>query len=282
MNYRHAFHAGNFADVFKHALITRILVYLRRKETPFRYIDTHAGTGVTDLRSEAANRTGEWQDGVARLAGATFSPEVAALLKPYLDAMGPLPESGRPVVYPGSPRIAQGLLRRQDRATLCELHPDDARALERNMGRDNRLRILHEDGYRALRGLVPPPERRGLVLIDPPFESRDEFAAMAESLILARRKWETGIFALWYPVKEMRAVSQFVGGLKAEGIPRILRFELCVEAIRTEGPLSATGLIVVNPPYVLEAEGRAILRELSPLLSRGPGAEVFVEQVSGE
>ena len=279
LSYRHQFHAGNVSDVFKHALLCRLLLALGRKDKPYFVLDTHAGLGLYDLQHDWSEKTGEWRKGIARVFGRSDAPEA---LRPYLDAVRAENPDGNLRFYPGSPRIAQGLLRRQDRATLCELHPDDARALERNMGRDNRLRILHEDGYRALRGLVPPPERRGLVLIDPPFESRDEFAAMAESLILARRKWETGIFALWYPVKEMRAVSQFVGGLKAEGIPRILRFELCVEAIRTEGPLSATGLIVVNPPYVLEAEGRAILRELSPLLSRGPGAEVFVEQVSGE
>lgn len=282
MNYRHAYHAGNFADVFKHALLVRILLYLQRKETPFRYIETHAGPGLTDLRSEAASRTGEWRDGIGRLAEAELPAAAEALLEPYRAAAGLARGAGLPHVYPGSPRLAQKLLRRQDRATLCELHPEDVRALERNMGADSRVTILNRDGYRALKGLTPPPERRGLVLIDPPFEARDEFATMADHLSLARRRWETGIFALWYPVKDMRAVSGFVRTLKEREIPRILRLEFTVEAIRTEGPLASTGLIVVNPPYVLEAEARTLLDGLLPVLRRGPGAEVYVEQVSGE
>ncbi|MDB5595830.1 MAG: rRNA ((2030)-N(6))-methyltransferase RlmJ [Hyphomicrobiales bacterium] len=281
MNYRHAFHAGNFADVFKHVLLTRILVYLCRKDAPFRYIETHAGPGVTDLGAEAARRTGEWQDGIARVIGAPLAPELQELLGPYLSVAGPGAAS-KPMLYPGSPRIAQSLLRRQDRATLCELHPDDVRALERTIAGDPAIKILHEDGYRALRGLVPPLERRGLVLIDPPFESRDEFTAMEESLVLAHRKWETGIFALWYPVKEIRPVAQFVGRLKARGIPRILRLELTVEAVRTDAPLSSTGLIIVNPPYTLVQEARVLLPGLLALLRRGPGAEFFIEQVTGE
>lgn len=282
MNYRHAYHAGNFADVFKHALLARVLAYLARKEGGYRYIDTHAGTGETDLGSEAAQRTGEWRDGIGRFADAALEPALQGLLAPYLDAVGPIAATGRAPRYPGSPRIAQVLMRRQDRATLCELHPDDARYLDRNMGADKRIRILHEDGYKALKGLAPPPERRGVVLIDPPFESRDEFADMEASLALAHRKWETGIFLLWYPIKELRAVARFVEALRARNIPRILRLELSVDVIRTEGPLSSTGLIVVNPPFVLAEEARIILPGLKRLLSRGPGASFHIEQVSGE
>ena len=278
MNYRHAYHAGNFADVFKHALLALMLDYLKRKETGFRYIDTHAGPGSYDLSGSEAARTGEWIEGIGRIAKENFTPQIAEILAPYLGALGP----NATRYYMGSPALAQSLLRKQDRLTCCELHPDDFRALERNMGRDNRMRLLNEDGYRALRGLVPPTERRGLVLIDPPFEERNEFEVMEEALAKAWRKWPTGIFALWYPVKDLRAVSQFVARLKAREIPRILRLELMVEPIRTEGPLSATGLIVVNPPFTLEQQARQLLPVLAKVLARGPGATSWVEQVTGE
>jgi len=282
MNYRHVFHAGNFADVFKHALLARMLDYLTRKEAGFRYIDTHAGLGLYDLSGSEATRTGEWREGIGRLAEANPPDHIAALLRPYLQALGAPPREGGPYRYAGSPCLAQKLLRKQDRMTLCELHPEDHRALERNIGRDNRVRVLAEDGYKALKGLTPPTERRGLVLIDPPFESRDEFQAMETALATAWRKWPTGMFALWYPVKEIRPVAQFVERLKDRAIPRMLRLELSVDLIRTDGPLASTGLIIVNPPYVLEAEARALLPYLSKLLARGPGASFAVETVTGE
>jgi len=278
MNYRHAFHAGNFADVFKHALLALIIDYLKRKEAGFRTIDTHAGPGLYDLSGDEALRTGEWIDGIGRVAKQAFAPEIAALLAPYLQALGPQATE----FYAGSPVLAQRLLRKQDRLTCCELHEEDFRMLERRMGRDNRLILLHDNGYRALKGLVPPTERRGLVLIDPPFEERNEFQAMEESLAMAWRKWPTGIYALWYPVKDVRAVGQFVARLKERAIPRILRLELAVEAVRSEGPLSATGLIVVNPPYALEEQARRLLPVLAKVLARGPGASASVEIVQGE
>lgn len=278
MNYRHVFHAGNFADIFKHVLLALILDYLKRKEAGFRYIDTHAGIGLYDLASDEAARTGEWVDGIGRLVKEQFSPEISALLAPFLHAQG----EHATRQYAGSPLLAQRLLRKQDRLTCCELHPDDARALERNMGRDNRLVLRHEDGYRALKGLVPPPERRGLVLIDPPFEDRHEFQAMEEALALAHRKWPTGIYALWYPVKDLRAVAQFIARLKAREVPRILRLELSVASVRSEGPLSATGLVVVNPPFTLEEQARRLLPVLARVLARDAGAGALVELVQGE
>ena len=278
MNYRHAFHAGNFADVFKHLLLALMLDYLKRKEGGFRYIDTHAGLGLYDLSGDEASRTGEWVDGIGRLVKESFAPEIAALLAPYLQALGPQATE----LYAGSPVLAQRLLRKQDRLTCCELHEEDFHSLERQMGRDNRLILRHENGYRALKGLVPPTERRGLVLIDPPFEERDEFQTMEEALAMAWRKWPTGIYALWYPVKDLRAIGQFVARLKERAIPRILRLELAVEAVRSEGGLCATGLIIVNPPYTLEEQARRLLPVLAKVLARGPGASALVEVVQGE
>ena len=264
MNYRHAYHAGNFADVFKHALLARMLLYLMRKEAALRFIDTHAGIGLYDLAGAEAGRTGEWRDGIARMAALRGHP----LLKPWLDAVGAADSEGCPVLYPGSPALAQSLLRPQDRMSLCEMHPDDAQMLALNMGRDKRVRIVAGDGYSGLNALLPPPERRGLVLIDPPFEATDEFARMEAALSKALGKWPTGVYALWYPVKGPQARA-FGEKLAAAGIKRLLRLELDVGA---GTGLSACGLVVVNPPYALEAEAREILPLLAATLGRGPAA----------
>jgi 23S rRNA (adenine2030-N6)-methyltransferase len=282
MNYRHAFHAGNFADVFKHAVLTRILVYLTRKETPLRYLDTHAGVGVYDLGAGAAARTGEWRDGIGRLARAHFSAAVAEFLAPYLAIVGVLDDDSHSILYPGSPAIAQHLLRRQDRLIFCEFHPDDAEALIGNVGRDGRSKIVPLDGYIALNAYVPPGERRGLVFIDPPFEANDEFARLEKRLIAAHAKWESGVYALWYPLKEPAAVERFCARLAASGMRRLLRLELRIGAIRPDAPLAGCGMIVVNPPFVLAREANAILQELTPLLARGSDAAYRIQWLVGE
>ena len=274
MNYRHAYHAGNFADVFKHALLARILLYLMRKETPLRFIDTHAGIGLYDLAAGEAARTGEWRAGVARLAGLAAHP----LLADWLAAVGRLSDEGRPVLYPGSPALAQSLLHPQDRLVLCEKHPADAELLAQNMGRDRRVRIMPGDGYAALNALTPPPERRGLVRVDPPFESLDEFASMERALRRAHAKWPQGVYALWYPVKGPAAPA-FCASLAVSGIKRILRLEIDVAA--PQG-LSACGLAIVNPPFALEGEARELLPLLAQRLAQGAGGGWRAEWLAGE
>ena len=201
MNYRHAFHAGSFADVFKHAVLCRILRYLRDKPAAFRIIDTHAGTGLYDLAGAEAKRSGEWHDGIERLMAAELAPPVAALLAPYLEVIGALNERGRLKLYPGSPALARAWLRPQDRLIACEIEPKAAGALARNMRGDTRIKMLELDGWTALGAYVPPPERRGLVLVDPPFEEDGDFSRLAQGLAVAHRKWASGIYALWYPIK---------------------------------------------------------------------------------
>jgi 23S rRNA (adenine2030-N6)-methyltransferase len=279
MNYRHAFHAGNFADVFKHVLIARILVYLTRKEAPLRFLDAHAGVGRYDLTRSEAQRSGEWKYGVARLKDAKPPPAVAALLAPYLQLLGPLDAQGRPKSYPGSPAIAQSLLRAQDRIALCELHPDDRAALVANMGRDSRLSIALIDGYVALNAWLPPKEKRGLVLVDPPYEAANEGKRVVEALTQALAKWPTGTYALWRPIKDRRDDARFLNAVEAIGAPNILQTELDVGHIaptaNSRDPLTRAGLLVVNPPHVLLDEARALLPWLATLLAReGHGASL--------
>ena len=281
MNYRHGFHAGNFADVFKHAILTRILVYLTRKDAPLRYIDTHAGAGRYDLASEAAKRSPEWRDGVARVVKARPPAEVAALLRPYLDAVGPCDGDGRPAAYPGSPALAQSLLRPQDRLALCEAHPEERAALIAALGRDRRLSIVATDGYVALNAYVPPKERRGLVLIDPPFEEPQESARVEAALANALTKWPQGVYVLWRPIKTAREDARVLNGLAALGAPDMLRLELDVGEIppgaHSPQPLRRSGLVVLNPPHGLIDEARALLPWLAQALKRAAGATYVCE-----
>ncbi len=275
MNYRHGFHAANFADVFKHAILARILVYLSRKDAPLRYIDTHAGAGRYDLAGDAAKRSPEWRDGVGRIVKARPPADVAALLSPYLDAVGPCDDDGRPASYPGSPALAQRLLRPQDRLALCEAHPEERAALIAALGRDRRLSIVATNGYVALNAYVPPKERRGLVLIDPPFEEPDESARVEAALAGALKKWPRGTYALWRPIKSSLDDARFLNAIAALGASNILRLELDVGAVapgaHSPNPLSRTGLLVVNPPFELIEEARVLMPWLAQALKRAAG-----------
>ena len=281
MNYRHAFHAGNFADVFKHAILARILVYLKRKETPFRFIDVHAGAGRYDLAGDAARRSPEWRDGVARLVKARPPAPVAALIAPYLAAIGPCDEEGRPASYPGSPALAQALLRPQDRIALTEANPEERAALIAALGRDRRLSIVGADGYVALNAYVPPRERRGAALIDPPYEAPDESARVEAALAGALRKWPRGVYALWRPIKSAADDAHFRNELAALAAPAMLGLELDVGAIppgaHSAQPLRRAGLIVVNPPFGLIDEARVLMPWLAQLLKRAAGAGFVCE-----
>jgi 23S rRNA (adenine2030-N6)-methyltransferase len=282
MNYRHAFHAGNFADVLKHIFIARALTLLTRKDTPLRFIDTHAGAGRYDLDSEAAQRSPEWRDGVARLLRVKPQPNVAALLKPYLDALGPLDETGeRPLSYPGSPALAQALLRPQDKLALCEAHPKEREALIAALGHDSRLSIVGTDGYVALGAYVPPKERRGLVLIDPPYEQPDDAARVEASLARALGKWPRGVYCLWRPIKDAAEDKRHLAALATLAFPNMLRLEIDVGEIapgpHSPTPLRRTGLVFVNPPFGLYEEARTLMPFLAKLLTRGGGGGHVVE-----
>ncbi|CAN2532635.1 Ribosomal+RNA+large+subunit+methyltransferase+J [Methylocapsa aurea] len=283
MNYRHGFHAGNFADVFKHALLARLLLYLTRKETPFRVIDTHAGEGAYDLAADEARRTGEWRGGIGRLADLSGADaRLLDLLAPYLAIVGTLDEEGRPALYPGSPLIATHFLRAQDRAVFCELRPDAFETLQTRFARDKRVKTLHLDGYVGLSAFTPPKERRGLVLVDPPFEQRDETERMLKTFLEAHRKWPTGIYALWRPIKNEAESRWLLGALGASGVKKILRLDLSVGGADDDQKLRRTGLLVVNPPFTFAEEARELSAFLAQRLAQGAGAGVEIEWVSGE
>src|ERR1700704_1225271 len=207
MNYRHAFHAGGFADVIKHIVLVRMLTYLQEKQAPFRVIDSHAGAGVYDLTSDEARRGGEWLTGIARIMQARFSETAAPLLKPYLDIVRAFNPKAELKAYPGSPLIARALLRPQDRMTACEVEPKARKRLIEALRRDTQARVVDLDGWTALPAFVPPKERRGLVLIDPSFEQKDEFETLADGFAEAYAKWPTGSYRLWYPVKSRRVTD---------------------------------------------------------------------------
>ena len=272
MNYRHAFHAGNFADVVKHAVLTRILVHLRAKPAAFRVIDTHAGAGLYDLAGPEASRSLEWQAGIARVLAGGIAEPVRSLLAPYLDLIADLNPDGRLVTYPGSPALARSLLRRQDRLIACEIEPDAAAALKRNLGRDRRAKLVAIDGWIALNAYLPPPERRGLVVVDPSFEDDADFARLSRGLEAAHRKWAGGIYVVWYPIKGRREPDALARRLTHSGIAKILRVELCIAATPQQGPLGGCGLIIVNPPWTLPGELSAMLPVFTTILAGKGGS----------
>ena len=236
MNYRHAFHAGNFADVVKHAVLVRILEHLRRKPAPFRVIDTHAGAGRYDLGAEEAQRGGEWREGIGRLLDARIAPPARALLAPYLDAVAACNGPGPLTSYPGSPVLVRAFLRVQDRLIACELEPNAAAALARNLAGDRRCKAVTIDGWTALNAYVPPKERRGLVLIDPAYEQVGDFARLAQALAAAHRKWASGTYLAWYPIKERTAPDALARRLRSSGMAKVLRAELSLGAARGDSP----------------------------------------------
>lgn len=259
MNYRHAYHAGNHTEIFKHAALTILLEYLCLKPAPFAMLDTHAGLGMYDLAAEEAVRTDEKSSGIAKLHGRTLKS--APRYSQLLDRFNP----GQLDAYPGSPEIALRLLRPSDRLLLCELHPEDIVKLRRRYRKEAQVCVHYRDAYEAISALLPPAERRGLVFIDPPYEKRDEVEHIAKGLRVARKKWASGVYVVWYPIKDASIGDAIARGALSAGFDPILRAEFC--PFRRDGlSLAGSGLIICNPPWQLDHMLMDLCVELEPIL----------------
>ncbi|UXM94040.1 23S rRNA (adenine(2030)-N(6))-methyltransferase RlmJ [Bartonella sp. HY329] len=283
MNYRHIYHAGNFADVFKHIIVTRIIEYLKNKDQAFRVIDTHAGIGLYNLGDQRAQKTGEWKDGVGQIIGKNLDADVLSLIAPWLDIIADLNDHQSVLKkYPGSPILIRKLLRLQDRLTAMELHPDDYKILRSHLEGDFQTKVINLNGWLALSAQLPPKEKRGLVLVDPPFEIEGEFDRLVEGLVKAHKRFSYGVYAFWYPVKHFDAVKKFCNQLYETGIPKILRLELHIRKQSSIASLDGNGMIIVNPPYTLESEMKSLSPFLVNTLGRDAGAHMINQWIRQE
>lgn len=293
MNYRHAFHAGNFADVLKHLILSRVIAHLKKKPTPFRVIDTHAGTGLYDLSSDDALRTGEWRDGIGRLMKASVPDDLKAIFGPYLDAvqaangLREVPGGGQAPAkdgvlksYPGSPLIAALLKRPEDVLIANELHPDDKLALGRTLKPYGNCKVMGLDGYVVLKSTLPPKERRGVILIDPPFEQPGELQRLHQALRQGVQRFATGTYVIWYPIKDPRPVVAFKKEISTLGLTKLLAVEFFVHAPTDIERLNGHGLVILNAPFSLVSELEACLPFLVELLAQDDGAYFRIEQIS--
>ncbi|PXA88024.1 23S rRNA (adenine(2030)-N(6))-methyltransferase RlmJ [Caulobacter sp. D4A] len=282
MNYRHIYHAGNFADVLKHAVLARLVRYAQNKDKAFRVLDTHAGIGLYDLSSDEAQKTGEWRDGIGRLMEAELPEKVADLLAPYLSAVRELNPDGALKLYPGSPKLARMLFRPQDRLSAMELHPEDFNRLHNLFEGDFQVRATELDGWLALGAHLPPKEKRGIVLVDPPFEEEGEYRRLVKGLSTGWRRFQGGTFCLWYPIKKGAPLKAFHDELKALEIPKMLCTELTVRSDRETTGLSGSGLIIVNPPFTLKDELHTLLPVLKTTLAQDRFASQRAFWLTGE
>jgi 23S rRNA (adenine2030-N6)-methyltransferase len=263
VNYRHAYHAGNFADVVKHLALVALVTHLKKKDKGFRVIDSHAGRGLYDLSGDEASRTGEAAQGIARLRMLSQHEEFPEALRAYLELVENTGE-GR---YPGSPLIAARLLRPQDRLIAIEKHKDEFTLLSATLSPYRTAKTELGDGYTRLAALLPPPERRGLVLIDPPYEAVDEFAQVGRAIAGVLRRFATGIYLVWFPVKSISEADRFCGEIVAAGATRALRIDTEMDAKAGDKErLARAGIVVVNPPFGFEEEMRAVLAIVAPPL----------------
>ncbi len=268
MNYRHAFHAGNHADVFKHVVLSRVLELMKAKAKPFAFIDAHAGAGTYDLLGVEAGKTLEWQDGVAKMA-APFDAEVERLLASYRQVLGTVNAAGKLRRYPGSPVLAASLLRPEDRMFFNELHPETKKLVEQEFSGDKRAKVLGLDAQVAVTSLLPVLERRAVVLIDPAYEVTDERERVVRMLVKGHRRMANGVFVIWYPIKTEAYEREFIEAIKATAIPDIIGAKLMVREAFAEGGLAGSGVIIVNPPWTLEQELHVFLPALAGRLGVG-------------
>ena len=279
MNYRHGFHAGNHADVLKHVVLLGLLESLQRKDTPFFVLDTHAGRGQYLLQGEQSDRTGEARGGIFRLFVLRGLPPLVQHYLRRIQADNPV---GALVTYPGSPLLAAQAMRPQDRLVACELQADEARALGHLFERDARVQVMNRDGYGAVKALLPPKERRGLVLIDPPYEAQeDEYPRILTALREGLERWPTGTFAVWYPIKQRRTILPFLRKAAALPVKSSLVAEVLVRPDDSPLRLNGSGMLLINPPWKLDLALAQALPELAKLMGED-GASSRLEWLKRE
>jgi 23S rRNA (adenine2030-N6)-methyltransferase len=270
LSYRHMYHAGNFADVFKHALLSRLLIALSAKDKPYLYLDTHAGIARYDLMHSWAQKAREYDNGIGRIFNASDAPSA---LEPYLEVVRALNPHGTLRVYPGSPLIAKRFMRPSDRAMLVELNKVDCSELRSVMAGERHVTVQCLDAYQALKSYVPPPERRGLVLIDSSFDRSREFDRIVKAVKEAHSRWPTGMYAVWYPIMEAAPMRDFVLDIQRSGIRKVLRLELTVRERDESGIIPGCGMLVINPPWHFDEESKPIVEWLAKkLVVSGKGA----------
>lgn len=282
MNYRHIYHAGNFADVFKHLILVSLINALSRKEQPFTYLETHAGIGSYDLQVRNAQITQEFTTGISKIIAAPHSNRLG-LVSTYLQQIteyNTRQGSDKLRYYPGSPCLVRSLLRANDKMILAELHAEDVLSLRAKFSHDRQAAVHHMDGYLALKAFLPPKPNRGLVLIDPPFEKTDEFSQICQQLKLALERWRTGTYAAWYPIKNNSAVKQFYRELQRSGIREILCCEIHLPP--ADKGLTACGMIIINPPWQWQHSMEALLPWLTKTLAAPERGEYHLEWLVGE
>ncbi|GKW12847.1 MULTISPECIES: 23S rRNA (adenine(2030)-N(6))-methyltransferase RlmJ [Pectobacterium] len=279
LSYRHSFHAGNHADVLKHTVQSLIITALKEKEKPFLYLDTHAGAGRYQLSGEHAERTGEYLDGIAKI---WQRDDIPAELEPYMQAVRTYNHNGQLRYYPGSPLIARQLLREQDKLHLTELHPSDFPLLRNEFQKDARTKVSRDDGYQQLKSQLPPLSRRGFVLIDPPYELKTDYQAVVKGIKEGHKRFGTGVFALWYPVVLRQHIKRMLKELEATGIRNILQIELAVLPDSDRYGMTASGMIVINPPWKLAAQMKSVLPWLHNVLVPEGTGHTLVEQIVPE
>lgn len=276
MNYRHAYHAGNHADVLKHIVLVRVLEHMKKKDKPFRVIDAHAGIGLYDLGGIEAGKTGEWEGGIGKLA-TPLTPEIEALIRPYREVIAALNGGQELRLYPGSPELAVCLMRIQDRLVANELHPKDAITLERHFIRDVRVDVTSMDADICIKSKLPPPERRGVILIDPPYELKSEAERAVKMLAQGLRRFAQGVFLVWYPLKADATAETIVNGVAALGAAATLRIELRMREAFEGGGLAGSGVLLLNTPWTLDEELRVIVPALAQRLGLGDFGRATVE-----
>ncbi len=276
MNYRHAYHAGNHADVLKHAVLARILDHMKKKAKPFRVIDAHAGIGLYDLSGIEAGKTGEWEGGIGKME-APFAPDVEALLQSYREVIRALNPQGGLRLYPGSPELALRLMRGDDRMIANELHPQDAIALERHFIHDQRVDVTSMDAEICLKAKLPPPERRAVVLIDPPYEIRNEAEKTVRMVAQGLRRFAQGVYVVWYPLKADNTAETVLTGIAQLGLPATLKVELRVREAFAAGGLAGSGVLILNTPWKLDKELRLLVSALAQRLGLGNWGQGSVE-----